>query len=52
MIENEKCDFVKPVAAFVTFNSQEGMERCINEFETKSNFFGSPIYRNEVLPSG
>ena len=39
--------FIKPVTAFVTFKYQNGMERCINSFESSSNFLGNPVFANE-----
>ena len=40
--------FERPVACFVTFNTQEGYERCINHFETQKTAFGYPIYRKDM----
>ena len=40
-------EFIKPVTAFVTFKYQNGMERCINSFESDKNFFDGPIFREE-----
>jgi len=40
--------YERPVACFVTFNTQEGYERCINHFETKETAFGYPIYRKDM----
>ena len=39
---------VEPVAAFVTFNSQEGFERCINHMGCTKDLFEFPVYN----PSG
>lgn len=39
---------MEPVTAFVTFNSQEGLERCVNHMGCEKDLFGSPVYN----PSG
>ena len=40
-------EFMKPVSAFVTFKYQNGMERCINSFESTTNFLGKPVFNNK-----
>ncbi len=44
MIRKDHHIYTEPVVAFVTFNSQEGYERCINHMESTKNFYGEPIY--------
>ena len=38
---------MKPVSAFVTFTNQEGVDRCLKNFETSKTFFGSFSKLNE-----
>jgi hypothetical protein len=46
LIERKKEQFERPVAAFIVFETQEGMERCLEELVTESNFFGSVKYNS------
>ena len=45
-------EFIKPVTAFITFKYQNGMERCLNSFETEKSFFGDPIFQTETDEQG
>ena len=49
LVRDKKDELVRPTNAFITFKYQEGMERCINEFETKDNFWGYPIFHEKSL---
>jgi len=33
--DEEYLNFIKPVAAYVTFKYQNGMERCLNTFKSE-----------------
>ena len=44
LIEKNHDKYIEPVAAFVTFSSQEGFERCVNMMECEQNIFDEPIY--------
>ena len=48
MVEENREIYSTPVAAFVTFNTQEGYERCLQEFETSHTMFGYPIYHRHM----
>ena len=40
LVEEKKEDFSRPVVAFVIFETQEGQERCFEEFLTTKNMIG------------
>ena len=40
LIHNDEEAFKRPVKAFITFNSQEGYERCMEHATTSRNFLG------------
>tara|TARA_B110000285_G_C15133473_1_gene625241 strand:- start:1883 stop:2074 length:192 start_codon:yes stop_codon:yes gene_type:complete len=40
---------MRPVQAYVTFKYQNGMERCINHFETEYTLLGKPIPPEDPL---
>jgi hypothetical protein len=48
LIHERHEEFKRPVKAFVSFNSQEGHERCMEYVFTTKNFLGQVIY-NESL---
>ena len=48
LVEKNADIYSTPVAAFVTFTTQEGYERCLNEFETAQTMFGNPIYHRHM----
>lgn len=43
-VKRKKAELKRPVHAFVTWNSQEGYERCMKHLRTKKSFFGTPIF--------
>lgn len=49
IVKEKRKELIRPIYAFITFKYQEGMERCINEFETKDNFWGYPIFHEKAL---
>lgn len=44
LVEEKKEDFSRPVVAFVIFETQEGQERCFEEFLTTKNMIGQVKY--------
>jgi hypothetical protein len=44
-----KNKIVRPVQAFIIFETQEAKERCIKFFETSQDFFGNIVYGENPL---
>lgn len=44
MIQENHEEYVTPVAAFVTFRTQEGYERCLKYMACENNFLDQPVF--------
>ena len=44
MILDKHDEYVTPVAAFVTFKTQEGYERCLKYMACESDWLDKPIF--------
>ena len=44
LVKKNMDKYVEPVAAFVTFSSQEGYERCIKHMSCETDFLGYPVF--------
>lgn len=46
--KNRQEEFKRPVAAFITFDSQTGFDFFNMHYETKFNIFGTPINKLDI----
>jgi hypothetical protein len=48
-VEHEFQALRRPVMAYVTFQDQEGHERCLKNFETDRSYAGHPVWNKSKL---
>ena len=48
-MDEKKTEIERPVSAFLTFTTQEGYERCLNNFETEKDWLGFPIFKKSSV---